>query len=60
MKPPKYYDTQYEILYPDDMERIRIERKRLASLRKADNTPERLDVRRKVHESRIKLLKRDI
>lgn len=60
MKPPKYYDTQYEILYPDDMERIRIERKRLASLRKADNTPERLDVRRKVHEAKLSRLKREL
>lgn len=60
MKPPKYYDVQYELIAPEDMARIKAERKAAASLRKHDNTPERLEVREKVHRARIGMLKREL
>lgn len=60
MKPPRYYDTKYELIDPVDMERIKEERKALAALKKADNTEDRLKVKAKVLDARLKLLKRDL
>ena len=58
MKPPRYYNGLYEATEPDDMERIRRKRKREALKRKADSTPERLAVREKCVEARVKRLPR--
>nr|QJB20250.1 MAG: replication initiator protein [Microvirus sp.] len=60
MKPPKYYDNQYELIDSDDMSRLKHERRAAAVLRKDDNTPERLEVREKVHQARISMLKREL
>lgn len=59
MKPPKYYDSLYEILYPDELARIKALRKIEASKHSENNTWERLAVRCFVKESKIKRLVRN-
>lgn len=56
MKPPRFYDSQFEVLDPDAMSDIKVRRKKQAKKRSADNTYDRLEVRRKVKESQIKSL----
>lgn len=71
MRPPKFYDKQYEILYPSQMRDIKNARaasaERLVNvydrvLRKdvllSDNRDERLEVKERVKMSKIKLLTR--
>lgn len=58
--PPRYYTNQYELLYPAEAEEVKRRRKARAKLREADNTPDRLRVREKVLEGRLKQLKRTI
>lgn len=60
MRPPKYYDSLYELVDPLDHERIKIRRKVSASKHKDNNTPERLEVRRKVKEAQISRLVRNV
>jgi len=45
MKPPKYYDKQYEIAHPEEMEQIKEKRKEHAKKSKEHTTEERLAVR---------------
>lgn len=60
MKPPKYYDSLYEISNPDGYEKIKLDRK-IAALKHVDNnTPIRLAVRQKVQEARLGLLTRSL
>lgn len=58
--PPKFYTSQHEILYPEEVAQIKLRRKKNASKKAADNTPERLKVRERVLESRLTQLKRTI
>ena len=58
MKPPKFYDKSFEILNPDEYSLVRAQRKADAERRSADQTPERLAVREKVQESKLKTLVR--
>lgn len=58
--PPRFYTSQYEILYPEEMRQIKMRRKTRSLLRAADSTPERLKVREQVLESRLTRLKRTI
>lgn len=60
MKPPKYYDGLYELTDSHDYERLKIRRKRASAERSDDNTRDRLDVRRKVKESQVKRLVRNV
>lgn len=60
MKPPKYYDSLYEFIDPLDLELIKSKRKANNAKRMADNTAERLDVRRKVKEAQLKYLRREL
>ncbi|QGH72661.1 MAG: replication associated protein [Microviridae sp. ctbuH30] len=57
-RPPKFYDGRYEIDDVADFERVKEERGELARKLNTDNSPERLEVRRKVHERRARMLKR--
>lgn len=58
MRPPKFYDSMYEMEYPSDYEKIKKRRKKNA-LKHADNcTPDRLEVREKIQKDRFKKLKR--
>lgn len=45
LKPPKYYNGLYEMHDPDGMAAIKTARRRSHKLRRADSTPDRLNVR---------------
>lgn len=60
MKPPKFYDSQFEIAFPDDFAVVKSKRVRAALSRSADNTSERLLVREKCKASQVKLLVRPL
>lgn len=59
-KPPKYYDGQYEIDEPEEMQKIKARRVHNAGKRRADSTPDRLAVREKVQELKEKRLLREL
>ena len=60
VRPPKYYDSKYELGYPGDMEEIKRERKRIAALQYKENLIDRRLVREKVQELNLRQLKRDL
>ena len=59
VKPPKYYDQLYEIQDPDSFREIKETRRKSAKARKHDNTPERLEAKRKVKLAQLNQLKRN-
>jgi hypothetical protein len=60
MKPPKYYDSKYELLYPDRYVTIKAQRVSNALKYAHDNTPERLAVREICANSKFKLFSRQL
>lgn len=56
MRPPKYYDSQYEILDPEHLEEVKHARYERAKRYFADQTEERLSVRKKIQELRARKL----
>lgn len=58
-KPPRYYDTKYEITNPDGYEFIKNSRKAEMLKHLDNNTPDRLKVREVVEKARLATLKRD-
>ncbi|AXL14678.1 replication initiator protein [Microviridae sp.] len=60
VKPPKYYDRQFEIEYPSDYRKIRMRRKWGAKQHAENNTPERLAVRETVQKARLNKLPRTL
>lgn len=60
MRPPKYYDLQFEIASPEEMKEIKKQR-RIAGYKHAlDNTRERLDDRWIIQELKQKQIKRNL
>lgn len=59
-RPPKFYDSQYELLYPDEMARIKGLRVSSAKAHAENCTPERLEVRRICKERQIEALVRNV
>lgn len=61
VKPPKYYDSIYDLAYPEKMSIIKDKRKELMLDKKIqeNNTTERLKVRRHCKAEKVKLLKRE-
>lgn len=59
-KPPRYYDSLYEMVDAEDMKRIKSERLVAARSRAGDNTPERLEVKEICAEARVMRLKRSL
>lgn len=59
-KPPRYYDSQYEIIAPQEYLKLKQARIEAASQHKDDQTPERLDVRQKVLLAKTKVLVRPL
>nr|QJB18958.1 MAG: replication initiator protein [Microvirus sp.] len=57
---PKYYDRQLEKENPDLLETLKARRKARAIKNKADNTPERLAVRKTIIQSKSKMLTRTL
>lgn len=60
IRPPRYYDFQYESLSPVDFARIKCARIRAAKKYVDNNTPERLNVRERVKHAQISFLKRSL
>jgi len=60
VKPPKFYDKQYNKENPYEFDEIQYEREKSAKLKISDNTPERLAVKAKVVKARLKKLKRTL
>lgn len=58
MKPPRYYDLQFEIL--DGPQSLEVARSRRRKARAADRTPERLAVREQVARARAALSQRSL
>jgi len=59
MRPPKFYDDQYEIIQPDDMKEIKRQRKLNSKKHEENNTPERLAVREKIQKLKLEKLVRN-
>lgn len=60
MKPPKYYDSQYELHSPVEHNKIKVNRTRKAKKFACNNTPERLHVREQVQLKRLEQLPRNL
>lgn len=60
MKPPRFYDSHFEVLEPEMMDAVKRLRKRNAKKHSADNTRDRLKVRETVLKSKLKLLPRTV
>jgi hypothetical protein len=57
-KPPKFFDSQYEVAYPSDFARIKGARIRAAEARTGDLTQDRLDAGEKIKSQQTQQLKR--
>jgi hypothetical protein len=60
VKPPKFYDSRYELDFPKDYKIIRARRISAAKKNESENTPSRLSVREKVTIARVSQLKRSL
>lgn len=58
VRPPKYYDRQFEIAYPSDWAIVRRKRKRSGIMFRALEPETRLSIREEIHTLRFNLLKR--
>lgn len=59
-KPPRYYDTLYELMEPHEFEKLKFMRSKNGEARAWDNTPERLAVRETICLSKIEKLQRSL
>lgn len=60
VRPPRYYDTKFEELDPEALERIKLVRRRKARLFLSDNTPDRRHVKEVLLLKKLKTGKRNI
>lgn len=60
LKPPRYYDQKFGEKNPEALEEIKTARMKRAERFKHDNTPDRLDEKCFVQETRVNFQKRDI
>ena len=58
-KPAKYFDAMFELIDPDRMAEIKLDRKN-AALNNPDNTHERLEVREKIKKLKLQQLTRNL
>lgn len=58
LQQPKYYDNQFEILNPDKMSEMKLQRK-IKAKNNLDNTHDRLMVKKQIQEQKLTLLNRD-
>jgi len=59
MQPPKFYDKKYFDQHPEKQDCIKEQRDKKADLHYYNNTPERLAVREKIHQLKVKQLERN-
>lgn len=60
MRPPRYYDNQFEIDCPTIMQQLKADRVRSSIKYVDNNTPERLNVREAVQLAKLNFLKRNV
>lgn len=60
MRPPKYYDRDYDLRSPAEFRKLKSARKVSANEYQDDNTPERLRIREAVQDARLRLLPRTV
>nr|QJB18753.1 MAG: replication initiator protein [Microvirus sp.] len=60
LRPPRYYDAQYELVSPDHLKQIKLKRKTDAKKHLDNNTPSRLSVREQVTQARLTKLPRKL
>ncbi len=60
LRPPKYYDSRYELLHPKEHLELKARRKRESALHLDNQTPERLNVRAVIQQKRLNLLPRKL
>lgn len=60
VRPPRFYDTKFELTNGEDFAKLKRQRLRRARLFRADNTPERRRVREVVQLKRLKQLQRSL
>lgn len=60
MRPPKFYDSQYEFDFPDEFAKLKKRRVRTARSFSSDNTPERLIVKEKCKRLQLTSLVRNL
>lgn len=53
VRPPRYYDQNYELLDPDSIKKIRWKRQKGLAKHADNNTPERLRVRQQIQDKKI-------
>ena len=59
MRPPKFYDSHYELTEPKEHAKLKNNRAKKAKKRAADNTPERLKTKEKILELNARRYKRE-
>lgn len=60
MRPPRFYDSKYQLMYPDEFLELKAKRMAKALENLDDNTQERLNVKEKVFNVKISRLKRTL
>lgn len=60
MQPPKFYDSQFELLYPDDFAMLKSKRVSKAKERAKDKSAPSLDSQRLFNEAILKMLPRNV
>lgn len=60
VRPPKYYDSQYELYSPEEFKLLKDKRIKMSILSESDNTPDRLHVKEQIVLTRISNLKRNL
>jgi len=60
VRPPKYYDTKYEILDNEKLQMLKKKRRRTAMKHLKNNTPERRKVREQVQHAKLNLRRQTI
>ncbi len=60
VRAPRYYDKLYEIIDPENLAKIKLEREAKANLHAENNTPERLKVREKIQKLKARRLVRNL
>lgn len=60
MRPPAYYDKLYAQKFPEEFDKILANRAKIGRENSHNSTPERLIIREKVKQSKLKQLKREL
>lgn len=60
VRPPRFYDTQFEVVDLPALSLLKVKRRRKAMKRRGDNTPDRRRVREQVEHARLAQSTRDV